>query len=171
MTRSRRPLSRPWSSQLLGLLGWLALTFAAAAIGGFASASAGDFYRQIVRPDWAPPGWLFGPVWSVLYLLMGIAAWLVWRARGFGGARAALSLFLVQLAANALWTWLFFAWRQGALAFAEILVLWVLIVATTIAFWRVRPLAGALLLPYFAWVSFACVLTWATWKLNPLILG
>jgi len=171
MTRSRHPLPRPWSSQLLGLLGWLGLTFAAAAIGGFASASAGDFYRQIVRPDWAPPGWLFGPVWSVLYLLMGIAAWLVWRARGFDGARAALSLFLVQLAANALWTWLFFAWRQGALAFAEILVLWALIVATTISFWRVRPLAGALLLPYLAWVSFACALTWATWKLNPLILG
>lgn len=171
MTRSHRPLFRPGSSHLLGLLGWLALVFAAAAIGGLASASAGDFYRQIVRPEWAPPGWLFGPVWSALYLLMGVAAWLVWRARGFDGARAALSLFLVQLAANALWTWLFFAWRQGALAFAEILVLWALIAATTIAFWRVRPLAGALLLPYLAWVSFACALTWATWKLNPLILG
>jgi len=171
MIDSGRPPSRPLSSQLVGLLGWLGLAFAAAAIGGFASASAGDFYRQLVRPEWAPPGWLFGPVWSVLYLLMGVAAWLVWRARGFRGARAALSLFLVQLAANALWTWLFFAWRQGALAFAEILVLWALILATTIAFWRVRPLAGALLLPYLAWVSFACALTWATWKLNPLILG
>lgn len=82
------PLSIPL--QAIGLVGWLLVVFAAAAIGGFASASAGEFYRELVRPSWAPPGWLFGPVWSVLYLLMGIAAWLVWRVRGFAGARSAL---------------------------------------------------------------------------------
>jgi len=161
----------PKGHGLLGLVGWLAVTFAAAAIGGLASASAGDFYARLIRPDWAPPGWLFGPVWTLLYLLMGIAAWLVWREAGFRGARAALTLFLVQLAANALWTWLFFAWRLGALAFAEVLLLWALILATTVAFWRVRPIAGALLLPYLAWVSFACALTWATWRINPGLLG
>jgi benzodiazapine receptor len=157
--------------QGVGLAGWVLGSFAAAAVGGVASANAGDFYQQLARPGWAPPPWLFGPVWSVLYLLMGIAAWLVWRERGFRGARTALTLFVVQLAANALWTWLFFAWRRGALAFGEILLLWVLIAATILAFWRVRPLAGALLLPYLLWVSFATALTFAVWRANPAILG
>ena len=102
---------------------------------------------------------------------MGIAAWLVWRVGGFRAARLALTLFLVQLALNALWTWLFFSWHRGALAFAEILVLWVLIVATLIAFWRIRPLAGALLILYLLWVSFASALTYTVWQLNPQILG
>ncbi len=158
------------TAQLLGLAGWLFLTFAAAAVGGFASAEAGAFYTQLVRPEWAPPGWLFAPVWSVLYLLMGIAAWLVWRVGGFRAARLVLSLYVVQLAANALWTWLFFVWKLGAYAFWEIIVLWVLILSTTIGFWRIRPLAGALLAPYLAWVTFACALTHATWQRNPGLL-
>ena len=163
------PLSAPL--QAIGLVGWLLVAFAAAAVGGFASAGAGEFYRELVRPSWAPPGWLFGPVWSVLYLLMGVAAWLVWRARGFAGARSALLLFVVQLAANALWTWLFFVLRHGGLAFAEILVLWALILVTIGLFWRVSRAAATLLLPYLAWVSFASVLTLATWRLNPELLG
>lgn len=157
--------------QWLGLAAWLVLTFACAALGGLASAQAGTFYLQLQRPAWAPPAWIFAPVWSVLYLLMAIAAWLVWRAHGLRRARAALGLFVVQLAANALWTWLFFAWKQGALAFAEILLLWSLIAGTLAAFWRLQPFAGVLLLPYLAWVTFACALTFATWKLNPGILG
>jgi tryptophan-rich sensory protein len=157
--------------QGIGLAGWLLVSFAAAAVGGVASANAADFYQQLVRPGWAPPPWLFGPVWSVLYLMMGIAAFLVWRERGFRGARAALTLFIVQLAVNGLWSWLFFAWRRGALAFGEILLLWVLIAATIVAFWRVKPLAGALLIPYLLWVSFATALTWAVWRLNPGLLG
>jgi benzodiazapine receptor len=152
-------------------VGWLAICFVAATLGGVASASAPAFYRELVRPAWAPPGWVFGPVWTVLYLLMGVAAWLVWRERRFGGARTALGLFLVQLVANALWSWLFFAWQLGALATLEILVLWGLILATTVAFWRVRPLAGALLLPYLAWVSFASALCFAIWRANPQLLG
>ncbi|HEU0076865.1 MAG TPA: TspO/MBR family protein [Longimicrobiaceae bacterium] len=159
------------SRQALGFLAWLLVTFAAAAVGGVASAGAGSFYEQLTRPGWAPPASQFGPVWSVLYLLQAVAAWLVWRARGFRGARTALGLFLAQLAANALWTWLFFAWRQGALAFGEILVLWVLIAATLAAFGRVRPLAAALLLPYLLWVSFAAALTFAVWQLNPRLLA
>lgn len=157
--------------QVLGLLGWIAVCFAAAALGGFASASAGDFYRQLARPAWAPPAWLFGPAWTVLYLLMAVAAWLVWSAGGFRRRGLALTLFLVQLAVNALWTWLFFVWRMGALAFVEIVLLWVLILCTAIAFRRVRPLAAALLLPYLAWVTFAAALTWAIWKRNPGLLG
>src|SRR5690349_5372470 len=96
-------------TQALGLVGWLVVTFAAGSVGALASARAATFYRQLSQPSWAPPAWLFGPVWSVLYLCMAVAAWLVWRARGFKGARVALWLFIVQLLANALWTWLFFA--------------------------------------------------------------
>ncbi|MGA8279063.1 MAG: TspO/MBR family protein [Rhodanobacteraceae bacterium] len=166
-----RPLPLSTSSQAFGLLGWLLVAFAAAAVGGFASAGAGEFYRDLARPSWAPPGWLFGPVWSVLYVLMGISAWLVWRARGFAGARIALLVFMVQLAANALWTWLFFVWRQGGLAFAEILLIWALILATIVLFWRVSRLAAVLLLPYLLWVSFASALTLAAWRLNPGPLG
>lgn len=157
--------------QVLGLVGWLLLTFAAAAIGGVASTSAGTFYQQLVRPDWAPPAWLFGPVWTALYFLIGIAAWLVWRVYGFRRAGIALVLFVVQLAANALWTWLFFVWQQGGLAFAEILLLWGLIVGTVVAFSRLHLLAAALLLPYLAWVTFACALTLSIWKLNPRVLA
>ena len=156
--------------QILGLLGWFAVSFAAAALGGFASANAEPFYRQLIRPGWAPPAWLFAPVWSALYLLMGIAAWLVWRPHGFRKASSALSLFLIQLAANSLWTWLFFVWRLGAFAFVEIVVLWVLILGTVIAFWRERPIAAALLLPYLAWVTFASALSYSIWKRNPGIL-
>lgn len=165
------PVHRSLRAQAAGLLGWLALTFAAAGLGGLASAQAGAFYAALARPAWSPPGWLFGPVWGVLYLLMGVAAWLVWRRHGLRGAAPALGLYVAQLAANALWTWLFFAWRQGAWAFIEILALWLLIAATVAAFWRRQPLAGALLLPYLAWVSFAADLTWAVWRLNPAILS
>lgn len=160
-----------WHAQALGLLGWLLVSFTAAAIGAIGSANAGDFYAQLARPDWAPPGWLFAPVWTVLYLLLGVAAWLVWRARGFAGARSALTLFVVQLAANALWTWLFFVWRLGGLALAEIVVLWFLILATLIAFARVRTWAGLLLVPYLIWVSYAAALTAAVWRMNPGVLG
>lgn len=152
--------------QLAGLAAWLALSFAAAAVGAIASASAGSFYGELVRPAWAPPAWLFGPVWTLLYLLMAIAAWLVWRAAPLAATRVALGLFLAQLAANALWSWLFFAWRQGGWAFAEVVVLWLLIAATALAFRRVSPLAAALLVPYLAWVAFAAALNWTLWTTN-----
>ena len=157
--------------QVMGFAGWLVVCFVAAAIGGAASVQAGPFYTQLVRPEWAPPASLFGPVWTVLYALMAIAAWLVWRVNGFRAARVALTLFLVQLALNALWSWLFFGWHRGGLAFADIVVLWALIVATVIAFWRIRPWAGALLLPYLLWVSFASALNYSVWQLNPQLLG
>jgi benzodiazapine receptor len=157
--------------QIAGLVGWLIVSFIAADIGGAASVQAGPFYAQLVRPDWAPPPSVFGPVWTVLYALMAIAAWLVWRVGGFRAARFALTLFLVQLALNALWSWLFFGWHRGGLAFADILVLWPMIVATLIAFWRIRPFAGALLVPYLLWVSFASALNYSVWRLNPQVLG
>lgn len=161
----------PRSKQLLGLVGWLLLTFSAAGAGAVASANAGAFYQQLIQPAWAPPAWLFAPVWTALYALIGVAAWLVWKERGFRKARPALVLFIVQLAANALWTWLFFAWHLGTLALVEILFLWVLILTMVVTFWRVRPIAGALLLPYLAWVTFASALTYAIWQRNPGLLA
>lgn len=155
---------------ILGLIGWLVVCFAASAAGAVASINAQSFYGQLAQPAWAPPAWLFGPVWTVLYAMMAIAAWMIWRSGGFATHRIALSLFVVQLALNALWTWIFFNWQQGALAFAEILLLWVLILVTLLSFWRIQPLAGALLIPYLAWVGFASVLNFTLWQLNPAIL-
>ncbi len=159
---------RSLSLQLFGLLGWLLAAFAAGAVGAFASVDAASFYAQLSKPSWAPPGWVFGPVWSVLYALMGVAAWLVWRSPG--PKKVALTLFVAQLAANALWTWLFFAWRMGALAAVEIVLLLALIVATVAAFRRISRPAAVLMLPYLIWVSFASVLTWVLWLSNPNLL-
>ena len=158
-------------TQVLGLIAWFAISFVAAAIGSIASLHAGEFYAHLVRPVWAPPGWLFGPVWTVLYALMAIAAWLVWRTNRSQATQCALRLFLIQLALNALWSWLFFSWHLGAFAFMDILILWAMIIGTLIAFRRIRPLAGALLLPYLMWVSFAVGLNYAVWQLNPQLLG
>ncbi len=159
------------SNALKGFAFWLLVTFVAAGIGSVASMQAGAFYQQLVRPEWAPPPDVFGPVWTALYALMAVAAWLVWRTAGsFGAARTALTLFLVQLAVNALWSWLFFAWHLGGLALADIVLLWLLIGATVVAFWRIRPLAAVLLLPYWLWVTFAGFLNHAVWQLNPQLL-
>ncbi len=154
-----------------GLAMWLIVCFAAAAIGGGASAKAVGFYEQLVKAAWAPPAFLFGPVWSVLFVLMSISAWLVWQSGGFQKHRTALTFFIVQLVLNALWSWLFFAWRKGGAAMLEVSILWILIAITMVLFWRVRPLAGVLLVPYLAWVSFASVLNYSLWQLNPVLLG
>ncbi len=163
--------SRSSSLHLLALAGWLACCFAAAGIGGIASAQAPEFYAQLAKPAWAPPASLFGPVWTLLYLLMAVAAWLVWRAFDSPARRPGLTVFVLQLAMNALWSWTFFAWHQGAWALANIALLWLLIVATIVLFWRARPLAAALLVPYLLWVSFASALTLAAWRMNPQLLG
>ena len=157
--------------QISGFIVWMIAVFIAAGLGAAASVHAASFYAQLTNPAWAPPAWVFGPVWTTLYVLMGFAAWLVWRVGGFAEAKPALVLFLVQLVLNALWSWLFFAWHLGAWAFLDVVVLWVLILATVIAFWRVRPTAGVLLVPYFLWVSFALVLNYSVWQLNPALLG
>lgn len=157
-------------ASLVGLAAWLALTLAAGAIGGIASRSAPTFYAQLDKPAWAPPAWLFGPVWTALYVMMGVAAWLIWREHGWARARVALLLFLAQLSCNALWTWVFFAWRRGGLALAEIAFLVLLVVATVIAFLRLHRIAGTLLLPYLAWTAYATALTASLWARNPELL-
>ena len=157
--------SMPPTLRWLSLAGWLLLCFAAAAPG--AVFMPDDWYAALHKPAWNPPGWIFGPVWSALYTMMAVAAWLVWRRGGFAVQRGPLKLFLVQLALNAAWTPLFFGLHWPGAAFAEIVLLWLAIAATIAAFRSVNRFAAWLLAPYLAWVSFAAVLNFILWKLNP----
>ena len=161
---SNNPSPKTAGSQALALFGWLALCFAAAATAVFVSTDG--WYAGLQKPSWNPPSWLFGPAWSLLYILMAVAAWLVWREGGWKAQGRALRLFLLQWFLNALWTPLFFGLHRPGLAFAEIVLLWLAIVATLWSFWRARKLAGLLLVPYLAWVTFATVLNFTIWRLN-----
>ncbi|MEM1142649.1 MAG: TspO/MBR family protein [Pseudomonadota bacterium] len=156
---------------ITGLFGWFVVSFAASTLGARASITARSFYAELTQPAWAPPGWVFGPVWAALFALMAIAAWLVWRDGGFSTRRTALLLFLGQLGLNVLWSWLFFGWQMGGAAFAEVLVLWATIAVTIALFWRAKPIAGALLVPYLLWVSFASLLNFDLWQNNLALLG
>lgn len=148
----------------VALVGWLALCYSTASLG--AVFMPGEWYAALKKPSWNPPGWVFGPVWTTLYTMMAVAAWLVWRQGGFAKQRKALALFIVQLALNAVWTPLFFGLHRPALAFAEIVILWLAIAATLAAFRPVSRAAGWLLAPYLVWVSFAAVLNYTLWRLN-----
>ena len=159
MQDSERPMNR-W----LALALWLGITFAAAAIGGLFQ--PGAWYAGLNKPSWTPPSAVFGPVWTLLYVMMGVAAWLVWKAKGFPGARLPLTLDLLQLAANAAWSWLFFGLHRPGFALLDIAFLWLLLAGTLAAFWRIRRAAGWLLVPYLLWVSFAAALNFAIRQLN-----
>jgi tryptophan-rich sensory protein len=143
----------------------LAVCFSASVLGAFFT--PGDWYAQLNKPSWNPPGWVFGPIWTLLYVMMAVAAWRVWNQGGFASQRRPLGLFFLQLALNAAWTPLFFGLRQPGIAFAEIVVLWMAIAGTIVAFRRADKIAAALLLPYLAWVSFASALNFSLWRLNP----
>ena len=146
---------------------FLAITLAAGAVGGWATAgSVTTWYPTLHKPSWNPPPWVFAPVWTVLYLMMGTAAWLVWRKLGWSRGAAPLGIFAVQLALNAAWSPLFFGMRSPAAALVDIVLLWAALAATIVAFRRAVPLAGALLVPYLLWVSFATALNFAIWRLN-----
>jgi translocator protein len=149
---------------VLALLGWLGLTFCAALTGSFVS--SGGWYATLAKPSWNPPGWLFGPVWTLLYTMMGVAAWLVWRRGGWTRQRRSLGLYLLQWTLNALWTPLFFGLQRPGLALVEITVLVLSVVATLTSFWKTRRSAGLLMLPYALWVAFAAVLNFTIWRLN-----
>jgi benzodiazapine receptor len=153
--------------QNIGFAAWLVITFAAAALGNVATGtSIKDWYPSLVKPALTPPDWVFGPVWTAIYVMMAIAAWLVWRQAGFANARGPLLLYLTQLTLNAIWSVLFFGLKNPRLAAAEIVVLWIAILATLISFRR-RSIGAALLLaPYLAWVTFAAVLSFQIANLN-----
>lgn len=151
----------------IALAVFLGVCFATAAIGSVSTASSLDpWYESLRKPAFTPPGALIGVVWSILYALMAFAGWIAWRERGLRGNALPFVLFALQLALNAAWSMLFFGLRRPGLAFVDILLLEAAIVATLVAFWRVRPLAGALLVPYVAWVGFASYLNLALWRLN-----
>jgi len=154
----------PW----LALAGFLAICLAAGGLGGWAtSGPVVDWYPTLNKPSWNPPAWLFGPVWTTLYVLMAIAAWLVWK-KGAEGAdvKLALRLFFVQLALNTAWSFIFFGARLPGLAFIEILILLAAILLTTATFFKQSQVAGLLMLPYIAWVGFASLLNFTIWRLN-----
>ncbi|RJP25008.1 MAG: tryptophan-rich sensory protein [Candidatus Omnitrophota bacterium] len=129
--------------------------------------SVNEWYQTLEKPSWTPPGWVFGPVWTFLYSSMGTAAWLIWEQRKCVNIQPALILFGIQLFLNGLWSGIFFAWQNIEAALCEIVVLWIAILWTMICFWNVRRLAGVLFLPYLIWVSYAALLTFAIWRLNP----
>jgi len=146
-------------------------TLAAALLGGLGSAHSAEFYAALDKPGWAPPARLFGPVWTVLYLMIGVAGGLIALRQEEPRVRSAMRLYAAQLLLNALWPWLFFEWRLGGAAFAGIVVLWVVVARTVLEFGRIRPAAAALLLPYLGWVCFAAALTWSVWRRNPGLLA
>lgn len=152
------------SKSALGLIGWFLVTFAAAWIGS--RFMPGEWYASLAKPAWTPPNAVFAPVWTVLYVLMAVAAWLVWRRAGFSRAGTALVLFVVQLCLNALWSYSFFGLERVDIAFVDIVALWVLILVVIVLFWRVDRRAGALMVPYLLWVGFASYLNLELWRLN-----
>lgn len=152
---------------ILILIGFLLASFTAAAIGGLATAdNVRTWYPEINKPTWNPPSWLFGPVWTVLYIFMSVAAWRVWRVKEKAGAKIALRLFFVQLVLNALWSLIFFGLHRPGWALIEIVILWSLLANLQGRFWRLDRVAGGLWAPYLAWVSFATILNGTIWWLN-----
>lgn len=149
---------------VVGLVLWVLVSLGAGLVGS--QFMPGEWYAALVKPSWNPPSTVFAPVWTTLYVMMGVAAWMVWRKAGFGGARGALALFFLQLILNGAWSYLFFGAHLPMVAFFEIVLLWLVILTTLVSFWRVRPVAGALLIPYLCWVGFAAALNFQLWRLN-----
>lgn len=156
-------LFRPY----IDLTAWMGLCFAAMLAGSYLTQPGlPEWYASLLKPEWTPPNWVFGPVWFVLYTLMGIAAWLVWRQGGLFRTKLPIIFFVVQLLLNVLWSYLFFGLRSPMFAFAEIVVLWLAILATTIAFWQANRLSGLLMLPTLVWVAYAGTLNFYIWRMN-----
>ncbi|MGL4463497.1 MAG: TspO/MBR family protein [Planctomycetia bacterium] len=152
----------------VALLGWLALCFTVAGLGATATfPHIPTWYAELAKPSWTPPNRLFGPVWTTLYAMMAVAAWLVGRSSAKGKVRPALALFLIQLTLNCAWSFLFFAGRNPAAGLVDIVLLWLAIVATIFLFARVSMAAAGLLFPYLCWISYAAALNAAIWRLNP----
>jgi translocator protein len=156
------PRSLSQSRVALALAGFILVTFCAPALGAFSM--PGDWYAALHKPSWNPPPWIFGPAWTLLYTLMAVAAWMVWRKVGF--ARP-LGLYFIQLALNASWTPVFFGAHALGWALLVIIAMWIAILATLLSFRIVSPLAGWLMVPYQLWVTFATALNFTLWQLNP----
>ncbi|WP_420158187.1 TspO/MBR family protein [Nocardiopsis sp. CNT-189] len=166
MSETERPPRAAGAPALAGLGVFAAAVIAAALAGALSSTTAAQDYMRLEQPAWAPPSWVFGPVWTVLYAAIAVAGWNVWRLRGWSGARTALSLYAVQLVLNAAWTPLFFAAGLRGTALVDIVLLLAVLTAAVPAFFRVSAVSGALLVPYWFWVAFAAALNLAVWRLN-----
>jgi benzodiazapine receptor len=154
----------PGMKSWLALAAFIVLCFTAAGLGGLATGRSVDtWYKDLAKPSWTPPDWVFGPVWTLLYMAMAIAAWRVWQKQGL---REPLALFGVQLLFNAAWSWLFFGLRMPGAACVDVVLLWAAIIATTTVFWRADLAAGVLFVPYLLWVTFAMALNFAIWRMN-----
>lgn len=153
--------------KLIGAIISILIAEAAGLIGSvFTAASVKSWYLTLVKPSWNPPSWLFGPVWTSLYALMGLSAYLIWQEKNKAGLKLALGIYVLQLILNIIWSGLFFGLKNPGLAFAEIIVLLVFIIVTLVLFWRINRFAGMLLIPYLAWVLFASYLNYTIWRLN-----
>jgi len=152
---------------IVALAGFVAACFLAALTG--VRFPPGPWYERLNKPAWRPPNWLFAPVWTVLYVMMAVAGWLVWRQAGFAGAGVALIVYALQLILNAAWTPLFFGLRRPDLGLVDIVLLWLSIVAAIALFFPISVVAALLLVPYLAWVAFAGALNFALWRLNPAV--
>jgi len=159
---------------ILALIFFLFITFLAAFLGNFFTVSSiPTWYASLNKPSFSPPNWLFGPAWTVLYVLMAVSAFLIWSsyAKATDGQakkeiKTALTFYFIQLVFNALWSVIFFGLKNPAWAFFEILILWILILIITLKFYKIRKVAGFLFIPYILWVSFATILNFAVWQLN-----
>lgn len=149
------------------LLTSIVICFAAAGLGSVLTRpSLRLWYAALRKPPWTPPNWIFGPVWTILYLCMAVAVWLVWRRAGFQGAKLPLAFFAFQLVLNVAWTGIFFTLHLQGFAFIEIIFLWLAILATTVAFWPLSKTAGWLMVPYLLWVAYAAALNGSIWSMN-----
>ena len=155
------------SIRWIGLVGFIVVCLGAGGLGAIATTPEIEgWYKTIEKPSWNPPDYVFGPVWTTLFIMMAIAAWMVWKKDGFQAVSLAMTLFAIQLVLNIAWSWIFFGMHQPGWAFVEIVILGLAIAATTVAFFRCSRLAGWLMVPYGAWVSFAGVLNFTIWQLN-----
>jgi len=155
------------SRDVLGLFAFIILCLTVSGIGGIITATSVDtWYQTLEKPPFNPPDWVFAPVWTALYILMGIAAWRVWRLRSFEVTGKALTVFAVQLGLNLAWSFLFFGFQRIDLALVEIVILLCTIITNMVMFWRIDRLAGLLFVPYAVWVTYATVLNASLWLLN-----
>jgi len=152
------------AKKVLALIGWILLCSLAGIFG--AQFEPGTWYQLLTKPAWTPPNWIFPVVWPILYILMGISVWLIWKMKNTTLLQTEFTWFFVQLALNALWSWIFFGLHLIGTGLAEILLLWISILFTTLLFWKKNKTAGFLLLPYLLWVGYASALNFAIWQLN-----
>jgi len=155
------------TKKFFSLIFFIVVCNLAGAMGALLTATGeGSWYMNLVKPSFNPPGWLFGPVWTMLYILMGIAVWMIWQQKKDKKIKIALNLFWLQLVLNAIWTPVFFGLENTGVALGIIIVLWLVLLVTIIKFWQIKKTVAGLLVPYILWVSFASVLNFAIWWLN-----